>query len=46
MLWTVKAKQQRSPKDNWRPPASDRIARASSASAGVNDLIVTTGRGK
>jgi len=32
LLHTVKARQQRSPNDNPRPPASDRIAPASSAS--------------
>ena len=41
VLRTVKARQQRSPNDNRRPPARDRIAPASSASASVNGSIVT-----
>ena len=41
VLRTVKARQQQSPNDNPRPPAMDRIAPASSASASVNGSIVT-----
>jgi len=46
VLRTVKARQQRSPNDNPRPPGRDRSAPASSASASVNGSIVTPGGGE